>query len=177
MIKINLIPGKVKRDFLKLDIFIFFFIMFLVLIVSGSIYYLNIKEIKDYENRIEYTKRQIASLNSVYKEYLTMEQEKKEIKRRIKAIDSIKVGRGISVRILYDLSNVIKENIWLKYFKKTDKSFELLGHSLESESISSFVEAISKLPYIKNVELRNVENSVEEGVQIKKFAIYGEISL
>ncbi|MCX8021401.1 MAG: PilN domain-containing protein [Syntrophorhabdaceae bacterium] len=177
MIKINLLPGKAKKDFLKLDLFIFFFIMFIALLTAGGIYYLNVKEINSYEKRIDETKKQIASLNSIYNEYLAMEAEKKEIRRRIKAIDTIKEGRGLSARILSDLSDTVKDNVWLKYFKKTEKTFELLGHSLESESISSFVEGLSKLPYIKNVELKNVENTVEEGVQIKRFAVYGEISL
>jgi Tfp pilus assembly protein PilN len=177
MIKINLLPGKAKKDLLKIDLYLFFSVMVLVLFIFGGIYYVNARDISNYKNKIENTKKEIASLQQIYKEYLAMEQEKKEIQRRIKAIDDIKEGRALSARILYDLTSVIKDNVWLTGFRKTENKFELDGHSLENESISSLIENLSKIPYIKNVELRNIADTVQEGVTIKKFIISGDFVL
>lgn len=152
--------------------------MMIALLVFGGIYYYNMKEISKRKTMIENTKKEIQKLQQIYKEYLTMEQEKKEIQRRIKAIDSIKEGRALAARALYDLSGIIKDNVWIKNFKKTDDKFELEGRSLENESISMLVEALSKVPYMKNVELKGVEDAPpEDGVILKKFIIYGDIAL
>ena len=116
-------------------------------------------------------------MQNIYKEYLTIDQQKKEIQRRIKAIDSIKESRALSARALFDLTSLIKDNVWLKTFKKTEDKFEIEGRSLENESISNLIETLSKVPYLKNIELRNVEDAVEEGVAVKKFVIFGDITL
>jgi Tfp pilus assembly protein PilN len=177
MIKINLIPGKEKKDFLKVDLYLFVIILALTLAVFGGIYYTNEHDIAIYNKRIETTKKEIASLQSVYKEYLTIDQQKKEIQRRIKAIDSIKEGRALSARVLFDLTAMIKDSVWLKTFKKTEDKFEMEGRSLENESISNLIETLSGAPYLKNIELRNVEDAVEEGIAVKRFVITGDIIL
>jgi Tfp pilus assembly protein PilN len=106
-----------------------------------------------------------------------MEREKKEIQRRITAINKVKDGRILAARTLYDLTNSIQESVWLKSFKKTDNKFELEGRSLGTEVVSDFVDSISKIPYIKDVELKNVQDVTEEGLILKKFIIVGNISL
>jgi Tfp pilus assembly protein PilN len=177
MIKINLLPGKEKRDFLRVDLYLFFLVLAIALASFGAVYYANEHEIANYNKKIETTKKQIAELQSVYKEYLTIDQQKKEIQRRIKAIDSIKEGRALSARALFDLTSVIKDSVWLKTFKKTEDKFEMDGRSLENESISNLIETLSKVPYLKNVELRSVEDAVEDGMAVKKFVIIGDIML
>jgi len=177
MIRINLLPSKIKKNLFKHDLYMFFSVMAIALLVFGGIYYNNMNEISKRKTTIENTKNEIKKLQQIYKEYRTMEQEKKEIQRRIKAIDSIKEGRALAARTVYDLSGIIKNNVWIKGFKKTEDKFELDGRSLENESISDLVEALSKIPYIRNVELKSVGETVEEGVAVKSFVISGDISL
>ncbi|MCX5713828.1 MAG: PilN domain-containing protein [Candidatus Omnitrophica bacterium] len=178
MIRINLLPAKPKKDLFMYDVYMFFSIMVIALMVFGGFYYYNTNEITKRKTMIENTKKEIQKLQQIYKEYLAMEQEKKEIQRRIKAIDSIKEGRALAARTMYDFSGLIKDNVWIKSFKKTEDKFELEGRSMETESISMLVEALSKVPYIKNVELKGVEDApLEDGVVLKKFVIYGDISL
>ncbi len=177
MIKINLLPGKAKKDYLKVDLYLFLLILMVTLAIFGVLYYSNERDIADYNKKIDTTKKEIASLQNVYKEYLTIEQRKKEIQRRIKAIDSIKEGRALSARVLFDLTLMVKDNVWLKTFKKAEDKFELEGRSLENESISNFMETLSKVPYLRNIELRSVEDAMEEGVAVKKFVISGNVVL
>lgn len=155
----------------------FFCLLLLAIFVFAGIYYYNVQEIKKRNTMIEKTKKEIQSLQHIYREYLAMEQEKKEIQRRIKAIDSIKEGRALAARTLYDISGIVKDNVWIKSFKKMSDKFELEGRSLENESISDLVEAISKIPYIRNVELKSVNVATEDGITVKSFTIYGDISL
>jgi len=178
MIRLNLLPPKQKKDLFKLDLYLFLSVMLFALLVFGGFYYYNMNEISKRKTMIENTKKEIHNLQQIYKEYLAMEQEKKEIQRRIKAIDSIKEGRALAARTLYDFPDIVKDNVWIKSFKKTEDKFELEGRSLENESISILVEALSKIPYMRNVELKGVEDAPpEDGVVLKKFVINGDISL
>lgn len=177
MIKINLLPKKPRRAALRYDLYMLVILLVINFVVLGGIYYKNYSDIATYNKFIENTKKEIASLDKIYKEYLKLEREKKEISRRLEAIDKIKEGRALAARTLYDLATVVSDNMWLKRFTKKDNKFEIEGRSLENESISDFVEQISKLSYIKNVELQNVQSVTEEGLVLKKFTITGNISL
>jgi Tfp pilus assembly protein PilN len=179
MIKINLLPTskRIKPSALKYDLYLLIFVFIITMAVAGGIYYKNTQDITHYKDLIEKTKKDIASLQGIYNEYLAMEREKKEIQRRITAINKVKDGRILAARTLYDLTNSIQESVWLKSFKKTNDKFELEGRSLGTEPVSDFVDSISKIPYIRNVELKNVQDVSEEGLILKKFTIVGNISL
>jgi Tfp pilus assembly protein PilN len=177
MIKINLLPKKPIRTAFKYEIHVFVLIVILNLLILGLIYSMNARAISNLKSDIDRSKKEIASLDPIYKEYLSMEQEKKEIQRRIQAINTIKQGRALAARTLYDLTSIVKESLWLKSFKKTENRFELEGRSVENEAISSFVESLSKVPYLNGVELKSVEDATEEGLVLKKFIIQGNISI
>jgi len=177
MIKINLLPKKPIRTAFKYEIHVLLLIVILNLLTIGLIYSINARAISNLKTNIEQAKKEIASLDPIYKEYLAMEQEKKEIQRRIQAIDTIKQGRALAARTLYDLTSIVKESLWLKNFKKNENRFELEGRSVENEAISSFVESLSKIPYLSGVELKSVEDAAEEGLILKKFIIQGNISI
>ncbi|HRV23266.1 MAG TPA: hypothetical protein P5240_09680, partial [Syntrophorhabdaceae bacterium] len=111
MIKINLIPSQTEKTVFKEDLYLFIFITFLCFIAVGGFYYKNHLDITEQKKLIQNTKNEIASLQKIYKEFLAMEQQKKEIERRMKAIDTIKEGRALSARILFDLTNIVKDNV------------------------------------------------------------------
>ena len=177
MIKINLLPKKPIRAAFKYEIHVFILIFILNLLAIALIYSINARSISNLKSNIEKAKREIASLDPIHREYLAMEQEKKEIQRRIQAINTIKQGRALAARTLYDLTSIVKESLWLKSFKKTENKFELEGRSIENEAISSLMESLSKVPYLSGVELKSVEDATEQGLVLKKFVIQGNISI
>jgi Tfp pilus assembly protein PilN len=176
MIKINLLPRKAPKSPLKGDLYLLIVVFVLNILVLGFLYYDNEKDIADYRSKIENAKQEIASLDAIYKDYLRIENEKKEIAARIKTIEGLKEGRALTARMMYDLTSLVKDSVWLRTFKKDEDRFELEGRSLENESISDLIEGLSKIPYMKNVELRNVEDVVEGDMTVKKFIIYGNVA-
>lgn len=177
MIRINLIPARSKKELLRLDLYIFLFFFFVVIAAIGLVYYKNGEAIARQKEAIEKTKAEIAGLQGIYREFLGMERQKKEIERRIKAIDNIKEGRALAARTLYDLSSIIKENVWLKGIKKEGDKFQIDGNALENESISELIELLSRLSYIRDVELVNVEDTKEGELMVKRFVIQGNIDI
>ncbi|OPY00274.1 MAG: Fimbrial assembly protein (PilN) [Syntrophorhabdus sp. PtaU1.Bin002] len=177
MIKINLLPKKPVRAAFRYDIYLFFFIVVLNLLIIASFYFFNYRGASNYKAKIAAAKKEIASLDPIYQQYLSMEREMKEIRRRIQAMNGLKEGRALAARTLYDLSSHVRESLWLTSFKKTENRFELEGRSVENEAISSLTESLSKVPYMRGVELKSVQETTEQGVVLKKFVIQGNISL
>ena len=178
MIKINLLPFKRKRSSsLTKDIRDFVILLLIVLFGFGYYYYILTNDIEERRSNIVATKKEIQSMQPIAQEYQAIQEAKKEIQRRFQTLNQLKSGRALAARSLYDLSSIIKEGVWIKSFKKTDNKFEIDGRSFVNESISDFIESLLKLPYITNVELKNVQDVNEEGLTIKKFIITGNISI
>jgi Tfp pilus assembly protein PilN len=179
MIKINLLPFKRRRaSTLSKDIRDLVLALIVVCIgFFGYYFYILTPEIEDHKSNIASTKKEIQSLQPIAQEYQTIQEAKKEIQRRIQTLNQLKSGRALAARSLYDISTIIKEGVWIKSFKKTDNKFEIDGRSFVNESISDFIESLSKMPYITNIELKNVQDVNEEGLTIKKFIIIGNMSI
>jgi Tfp pilus assembly protein PilN len=178
MIKINLLPFKRKRaSSLTKDIRDLVILLFIVLLGFGYYYYILTNEIAECKANIVTTKKEIQSMQPIAQEYQAIQEAKKEIQRRFQTLNQLKSGRALAARSLYDMSSIIKEGVWIKSFKKIDNKFEIDGRSFVNESISDFIESLLKMPYITNVELKNVQDVNEEGLTIKKFIITGNISI
>lgn len=178
MIKVNLLPYKrAKTSILKVNIVSFCLLLFIGNILFWSIYFYNWRDIDNYRINIAHTRTELSKLQPFYQEYQRIQQAKKEIERRIKVVNKLKSGRALAARSLFDLSTLMKEGVWLKSFKKKDDKFEIEGRSLVNESISDFMEMLAKLPYMKNVELKSIQDVKEEGLVIKKFIVQGNMSL
>jgi Tfp pilus assembly protein PilN len=177
MIRINLLPKKVRKEALKGDIAFFLLLLVIALVVAAGMYFNNGREIAHLKTDLARTKQSVASMEKFYQEYLTLEKQKKEMSTRIALIEKIKEGRALAARILYDLPSLVKDSIWIKRFKKDEDRFDLEGRALANESVSDFVEKLAKIPYAKNVELKSVEDVTEEGVVVKKFLVQGNVGL
>jgi type IV pilus assembly protein PilN len=177
MIKVNLLPIKTRKKSAHGDLILFVVMLVVGFGSVGAVYFKNVKDISNTRSEIARSKEAVVALQGVYKDYETIQREKKEIERRISVIDDMKAGRALAARILYDLPSIMRDNVWLKRFKKDGGLFELEGRSLENESIAEFVERLSKTPYYRNVELKNIEDVTEEGVVVKKFIVQGGVGL
>jgi type IV pilus assembly protein PilN len=178
MIKVNLLPYKKTRtSTLKVNIVTFVLMLIIGNIFFWAFYLYNEREISDYENNIRATRQELAKLQPYYQEYQRIQAAKKEIERRIKVVNQLKAGRALAARSLFDLSTTMKEGVWLKSFKRKDTKFEIEGRSLVNESISEFMEVLANLPYMKDVELKSIQDVTEEGLVVKKFIIQGNMSL
>ncbi len=177
MIKINLLPKAFRKQAKKYGWFLFAILFVLNIVILGFLYQKNTSDIDRYQRLIEGRKKEIASLQKLRQEYQLLTNERKEMERRLSAINSLKEGRALSARILFDMPALLSENVWLKTYKRTENQFELEGRSVENDSISDLVDAMAKVPYIKTVELKRVEDINEAGINLKKFIIQGTVGL
>lgn len=177
MIRINLLPGKKRaRKAIGFDFYLLVGSVVLSLAIVAGVFAKNLKDIENMRNEAGMIKAQSSALQNIYKEFIELEREKKELTRRIAAVDKIKEGRAVAPRILYDLPLLMRDNLWFKKVTKNEANFELEGRSVDNESVSDFVERLSKLPYMRNVELKSVEDVSEGNITVKKFIVQGSVA-
>ncbi len=178
MIKINLLPQKKhEKKQINIEPYVLIGALCVSIGLSAGVYLKNEKDIRKLDTDIVKVRQQINSLRSVYTEFTALEKEKKEMAVKVAAVDRIKEGRAVATRLLYDLSSLTKETVWLKKLQKNETRLSLEGRSVDNESICEFVEHLSKLQYLTNVELKSVEDTTEAGIAVKKFNIDGSIGL
>lgn len=178
MIKINLLPrAKRERKAIDIDLYVLVATLIVSLGLVGGFYFKNANDIKKTRADIESVKQQITALGPIQQEFLALEKDKNEISRKLTVINKMKEGRALPPRILYDLSSLVKDNLWLKRLKKDDTKIEIEGRSADNESVCDFVDRLTKLPYVKNLELRSVEDVSEGGITVKKFVVDGSVGL
>jgi Tfp pilus assembly protein PilN len=178
MIKINLLPTKKReRRGINLDPYILLATLVISFALIGGFFLKNAKDIEVTRNDIQSLKQQALVLEPIKKEFLALQKVKQEASNKLAIINRLKEGRAVPPRMLYDLSSLVKENLWLKKLKKDDKKLEIEGRSVDNESICDFVERLAKLPYLKDMELRSVEDVAEGGITVKKFVVDGSVSL
>jgi type IV pilus assembly protein PilN len=178
MIKINLLPkAKQERKAINLDLYVFVATLVVAIALVGGVYFKNASDIEKTRADIESLKQQIKVLEPIQKEYVALEKDKSEIARKLTVISKMKEGRALPPRMLSDLSSLMKDNLWLKRLRKDDVKIEIEGRSVDNESICDFVDHLAKLPYLKNLELRSVEDVSEGAITVKKFVVDGSVSL
>jgi type IV pilus assembly protein PilN len=178
MIKINLLPRKKReRRGINLDIYILITTLVVSLAVVGGVFLKNTRDIGRTRDEIESLKQQAKALEPIRKEFLTLEKDKKAVADKLTVIARMKEGRALPPRMLYDLSSLMKDNLWLKRLRKDEKKLEIEGRSIDNESVCDFVEHLSRLPYLKDLELKSVEDVGEGGMTVKKFIVDGSVSL
>ena len=177
MIKINLIPTKIrKKKEVNFELHLLVGTLLFSFLLIGGVYVKMTKDISRLRQETAVVREQVAAIQPVLREFTSLETDKKEVSKRIDVINKIKEGRAVVPRIPYDLSSIMKENVWLKRVVKDEGHFELEGRSLDNESICEFVERLSKLPYFKGVELKSVEDVNEAEMTVKKFIVDASVS-
>ncbi len=178
MIKINLLPKrKRERNGTSLDLYVLMATLAISLAMVGGFYAKNTRDIKRSRSEIDILRQQVKELEPIRKEFVSLEKDKKDVSDKLAVIARMKEGRALPPMMLYDLSSIVKDNLWLRRLRKDDKKLEIEGRSMDNESVCDFVERLSKLPYLKNLELRSVEDVVEGGITVKKFLLDGSVNL
>ncbi|MGA1871148.1 MAG: PilN domain-containing protein [bacterium] len=172
MVKINLFPKKPKppitliRDAtaIIITIFVAIFITSQVsAMLSWKIDRLN-REKKTIEDGIEATKKKIKNINE-YKKKI------KEVDRKISIINTLKENQTGPVALFQDLSIATPDQLWITDLKNTDTKLKLEGRAFTPNTVSEFMQNLSKSPYFTGVELNNIKQQKVQNKKVQVFAI------
>jgi len=115
--------------------------------------------------------QQLADIQGPYAEVTRMDQQKQELRDKLRVIAQLEAKKVGPVRILGDLSSSTPDKLWLTEFADTGGLLKLTGLGIDEQTIADFLRRLSTVPFFQNVDLDETSQVTEQGTKLKKFVI------
>lgn len=172
MVKINLFPHKEKAPIaLYRDSFVLILTLTLLLLVMTKITLDKSKEIKNLQNEIESTKNKIETANKKLKKLDEYKDNIEQINKKISIVKSLKEKQTGPVTLFNDLSIATPTQLWLDSIENRGDTLVLKGMAFTPNSVSEFMQNLTKSKHFSNVELDNIKQIEKEQKKLQIFII------
>ena len=125
--------------------------------------------------RLGRLQQEISSLSAAYGDVTRMEQQKRELREKLRVIAQLEARKVGPVRILADLSGAAPEKLWLTEFADQGGTLRLTGLGADEQTVADFLRRLGTLPLFRTVDLDETSQVDQDGVKLKKFVIRGQI--
>ncbi|HMM77991.1 MAG TPA: PilN domain-containing protein [Gammaproteobacteria bacterium] len=173
MARINLLPWRAELRKQRRNEYLAIVGAFaaLAVLVWGGVHF-HFKERIEFQNeRNDYLRREIASLDKKIKEIQELEKEKERLIARMKAIETLQSSRPIIVHIFDELVTSLPEGVYLKEVSQTGTAITLKGVAESNARVSSFMRNIEKSQWLKDPKLEIIQSADESGRRIANFTL------
>jgi type IV pilus assembly protein PilN len=117
----------------------------------------------------------LAALEGSYGEALRIDQQKQELREKLRVIGQLEAKKVGPVRILADLSSATPDKLWLTEFADTGGTLKLTGVGVDEQTVADFLRRLGTLPFFQSVDLDETSQVDQDGAKLKKFVIRGQI--
>ena len=177
MIRINLLPvedarrAADRRQELALGSFVFALAV-LCLVLLHAWQGLRLSSARREFGRLT---EEIKSLEGPYADALRIEQQKQELREKLRVIGQLEAKKVGPVRILADLSTATPDKLWLTEFADSGGTLKLTGLGGDEQTVADFLRRLATLPFFQSVDLDETSQVDQDGAKLKKFVIRGQI--
>jgi len=177
MIRINLLPvedakrAAGRRQDLALGSLV------LILVVLGLVLAHGWQGLRIASSRHELDRlnQDIAAIQGPYTEALRIEQQKQELREKLRVIAQLEAKKFGPVRLMADLSTATPDKLWLTEFADAGGTLKLTGLGVDEQTVADFLRRLGTLPFFQNVDLDETSQVDQDGAKLKKFVIRGQI--
>ena len=121
--------------------------------------------------------KEIARFSPFKKELESYEEQKKLVKDRLEAVNSLLVSRAAPVNALDAVGQSLPVKTWLTgvTFSSVNSpaQIKVSGHALSNEDISDFVDKLSESIYFGDVKLEEVSTGKHLTTDVRVFSVVG----
>src|SRR4029077_21045827 len=118
---------------------------------------------------------ELKAIEGPYADALRIEQQKQELREKLRVIGQLEAKKVGPVRILADLSSATPEKLWLTDFSDTNGTLKLPGLGVDEQTVADFLRRLGALPFFQSVDLDETSQVDQDGAKLKKFVIRGQI--
>ena len=118
---------------------------------------------------------EIKAIEGPYAESLKIDQQKQELREKLRVIGQLEAKKVGPVRILADLSSATPDKLWLTEFADSNGTLKLTGLGVDEQTVADFLRKLGTLPFFQTVDLDETSQVDQGGVKLKKFVIRGQI--
>ena len=117
----------------------------------------------------------IAAIQGPYTEALRVEQQKQELREKLRVIAQLEAKKFGPVRVLADRSSATPDKLWLTEFADSSGTIKLTGLGVDEQTVADFLRKLGTLPFFQNIDLDETSQVDQDGAKLKKFVIRGQL--
>jgi type IV pilus assembly protein PilN len=173
MLKINLIPRKVR---IKYELIIQHLITFLlsIFITLFVLLYFNswvTKKNASIDSEISKINSDVQDLEKIVSEVKKTEEKKSYLQNQIGVIEKLYESKTGPVKMLSDFADNVPEDLWITSLTEDNNKITLAGEALTQFIIADFLDNLKKSSYLSNVKIGSIT-----GTKTKTFTINADAS-
>jgi type IV pilus assembly protein PilN len=118
---------------------------------------------------------ELSRIQGPYQELTRLEQQKQELREKLRVIAELEARKIGPVRILADLSTATPDKLWLTEFSDAGGTLRLTGLGVDEQTVADFLRRLDTVPLLHGVDLDETSQVDQEGTKLKKFVIRGQL--
>jgi type IV pilus assembly protein PilN len=118
---------------------------------------------------------ELAALAGPYADVTRIEQQKQELREKLRVIGQLEAKKVGPVRILAELSDATPDKLWLTEFVDAQGGLKLTGLGVDEQTVADFLRRLSAVSFFRSVDLDETSQVDQDGAKMKKFVIRGQI--
>jgi type IV pilus assembly protein PilN len=118
---------------------------------------------------------ELASIQGPYQDVTRLEQQKQELREKLRVIAQLEVKKIGPVRVLADLSGATPDKLWLTEFSDSGGTLRLTGLGVDEQTVADFLRRLDTVQLLRGVDLDETSQVDQDGTKLKKFVIRAQL--
>jgi type IV pilus assembly protein PilN len=177
MIRVNLLPAQEvaraagRRQAMAAVALVIAASVFLFVVVHGW----QRARLASADRQLRALRAELAAIQGPYSEVTRIDQQKQELREKLKVIAQLEAKKVGPVRVLTDLSAATPDKLWLTEYAESNGKLRLSGLGVDEQTVADFLRRLGAVPFFRRVDLEETSQVNQEGAKLKKFVISGEV--
>lgn len=177
MIRINLLPVRAekKRESLRQQALL---AAALVVVLTGGIVAAHLwlsNDVARMERQIAERKSEIAALDAKIGKVRQFKQKKRDLEEKIAVISKLEDQQRGPSEMLYELTQIIPEKLWIESLKDSGGSLALQGVAIDNQTIARFMTQMEASQWFQGVRLEVTKQVARGGANLKSFSLTASV--
>lgn len=178
MIRINLLPHREEKRKARRQQF--YALLASVLVLGGVIWFAGYtwmnQRISAQEERNEFLKAEIGSLEKEIKEIQQLKQQTDALLARKRVIEDLQSNRTESVHLFNALVKEVPEGVYLKSLKQVERKLTIAGYAQSNARVTTLMNNLEATALLENPRLIETKAETVGGRRVNAFSIEIQIA-
>lgn len=120
--------------------------------------------------------QELMQMQGPYSMVTKIEQQKRELREKLKVIGELEAKRLGPVRVLQDVAASTPDKLWLTEFSEVGGAVKVSGLGVDEQTVADFMRRLAGSNFFRGVDLEETSLVDQEGIKHKKFVVKGEVN-
>src|SRR5207244_10482708 len=119
--------------------------------------------------------QELVAIQGPYADVTRIEQQKQELREKLRVIAELETRKVGPVRLLEDLGGATPDKLWLLEFADNGGAVKISGVGVDGQPVADFMRRLSTSAYFRRGDLGETSQGDQGGIKHKQFVRSGEM--